>query len=94
MNDSVSVLIVDDSALMRNLIARMVESTPGMSVAERAMNGLFALAHALHRCGSQVVIFHIIQAARDQLAQVVRLGAARLRGQIIQPLLDSGIEPN
>ena len=43
MSDEISVLIVDDSALMRNLIGRMVEDTPGMIVAEKAMNGLFAL---------------------------------------------------
>jgi len=43
VSDEISVLIVDDSALMRNLIGRMVEDTPGMIVAEKAMNGLFAL---------------------------------------------------
>jgi len=41
--DEVSVLIVDDSALMRNLIGRMIEDTPGLAVAEKAMNGVFAL---------------------------------------------------
>jgi len=41
--DEVSVLIVDDSALMRNLIGKMIESTPGLVVAEKAMNGRFAL---------------------------------------------------
>jgi two-component system chemotaxis response regulator CheB len=41
--DEVSVLIVDDSALMRNLIGRMIDSTPGLTIAEKAMNGLFAL---------------------------------------------------
>jgi two-component system chemotaxis response regulator CheB len=41
--DEVAVLIVDDSALMRNLIGRMVEATPGLVVAEKAMNGVFAL---------------------------------------------------
>jgi two-component system chemotaxis response regulator CheB len=41
--DEISVLIVDDSALMRNLIGHMIEDTPGLSVAEKAMNGHFAL---------------------------------------------------
>jgi two-component system chemotaxis response regulator CheB len=41
--DDISVLIVDDSALMRNLIGKMVEATPGLVVAEKAMNGIFAL---------------------------------------------------
>ena len=43
MADEISVLIVDDSALMRNLIGRMVEDTPGLVVADKAMNGVFAL---------------------------------------------------
>nr|AXS01212.1 hypothetical protein [uncultured bacterium] len=43
MADEISVLIVDDSALMRNLIGRMIEDTPGLVVAEKAMNGIFAL---------------------------------------------------
>ncbi|MDR0451889.1 MAG: chemotaxis response regulator protein-glutamate methylesterase [Treponema sp.] len=43
MADEISVLIVDDSALMRNLIGRMVEETPGLVIAEKAMNGHFAL---------------------------------------------------
>jgi two-component system chemotaxis response regulator CheB len=43
MADEVGVLIVDDSALMRNLISKMVEETPGLSVAGTAMNGKFAL---------------------------------------------------
>jgi two-component system chemotaxis response regulator CheB len=43
MAEDVAVLIVDDSALMRNLIGRMVEETPGLVIAEKAMNGRFAL---------------------------------------------------
>jgi len=41
--DEVSVLIVDDSALMRNLIGRMVDETPGLRIGDKAMNGKFAL---------------------------------------------------
>jgi two-component system chemotaxis response regulator CheB len=43
MADEVGVLIVDDSALMRNLISKMVEETPGLAVVGTAMNGKFAL---------------------------------------------------
>nr|AGS52645.1 chemotaxis response regulator protein-glutamate methylesterase CheB [uncultured bacterium contig00043] len=43
MADEISVLIVDDSALMRNLIGHMIDDTPGLTVAEKAMNGIFAL---------------------------------------------------
>ncbi len=41
--DSISVLVVDDSALMRNLISRIIEQSPDLTVAGRAMNGRFAL---------------------------------------------------
>jgi two-component system chemotaxis response regulator CheB len=41
--EDIAVLIVDDSALMRNLIGRMIEATPGLVIAEKAMNGIFAL---------------------------------------------------
>ncbi|MDR0683504.1 MAG: chemotaxis response regulator protein-glutamate methylesterase [Spirochaetaceae bacterium] len=43
MADNISVLVVDDSALMRNLISKMIEATDGLSVADTAMNGKFAL---------------------------------------------------
>jgi two-component system chemotaxis response regulator CheB len=43
MADEIGVLIVDDSALMRNLISKMVEETPGLAVSGTAMNGKFAL---------------------------------------------------
>jgi len=39
----INVLIVDDSALMRNLIGRIIDAAPGMTVVGKAMNGLFAL---------------------------------------------------
>jgi len=43
MSEDIRVLIVDDSAFMRNLIGRIVESTDGLNVAGKAMNGVFAL---------------------------------------------------
>ncbi len=41
--EKISVLVVDDSALMRNLISRMIDQAPDMEVAGKAMNGNFAL---------------------------------------------------
>jgi two-component system, chemotaxis family, protein-glutamate methylesterase/glutaminase len=41
--DTISVLVCDDSALMRNLISRIVNETEGMHVVATAMNGQFAL---------------------------------------------------
>ena len=58
MADEISVLIVDDSALMRNLIGHMVEDTPGMVVAEKAMNGYFAL-QKIPRCNPDVIVLDL-----------------------------------
>lgn len=41
--DDISVAICDDSALMRNLISRVIEETEGLSVAGKAMNGQFLI---------------------------------------------------
>ncbi|GHT50199.1 chemotaxis response regulator protein-glutamate methylesterase [Spirochaetia bacterium] len=43
MADEIGVLVVDDSALMRNLISKMIEATPGLKVLDTAMNGKMAL---------------------------------------------------
>ena len=58
MPEPISVLVVDDSALMRNLISRIVESTPGLKVADKAMNGLFAL-QKIPRCNPDVIVLDI-----------------------------------
>ncbi|HON12914.1 MAG TPA: chemotaxis response regulator protein-glutamate methylesterase [Treponema sp.] len=58
MADEISVLIVDDSALMRNLISRMIEATPGLVIADRAMNGYFAL-QKLERCKPDVIVLDL-----------------------------------
>lgn len=39
----IRVLVVDDSALMRNLVSKIVESAPDLTVVGTAMNGSFAL---------------------------------------------------
>jgi len=58
VTNAVSVLIVDDSALMRNIVSRMIESTPGLAVAERAMNGNFAL-QKIPRCDPDVIVLDL-----------------------------------
>ena len=58
MPEPVSVLVVDDSALMRNLISKIVESSPGLAVADRAMNGVFAL-QKIPRCHPDVIVLDI-----------------------------------
>lgn len=42
--DDISVMICDDSALMRNLIGRIIDDTEGMKVVGKAENGLDLLA--------------------------------------------------
>jgi two-component system chemotaxis response regulator CheB len=56
--DEISVLIVDDSALMRNLIGHMVESTPGLVIADKAMNGHFAL-QKIPRVNPDVIVLDL-----------------------------------
>ncbi len=58
MTDPVSVLVVDDSALMRNLISKIIEATPGLKVADKAMNGVFAL-QKIPRCNPDVIVLDI-----------------------------------
>lgn len=56
--DSISVLIVDDSALMRNLVGRIIERTPGLVIADKAMNGQFAL-EKIPRCNPDIIVLDI-----------------------------------
>lgn len=43
MNDKIKVLIVDDSAFMRNILERMIKTHPDMEVIGKAENGLEAI---------------------------------------------------
>ncbi|HRZ89561.1 MAG TPA: response regulator, partial [Spirochaetia bacterium] len=43
---------------MRNLVSKMIEATPGLKVADRAMNGLFAL-QKIPRCNPDVIVLDI-----------------------------------
>ncbi|WP_178842664.1 chemotaxis response regulator protein-glutamate methylesterase [uncultured Treponema sp.] len=56
--DDISVLVCDDSALMRNVISRVIDSTPGMKVVEKAMNGQF-LINKLEFTKPDVIILDI-----------------------------------
>ncbi|MGP1415011.1 MAG: protein-glutamate methylesterase/protein-glutamine glutaminase [Treponema sp.] len=56
--DDIRVLIVDDSSMMRNLIGKIVESTEGLTVADKAMNGRFAL-QKLERVDPDVIVLDI-----------------------------------
>ncbi|MDR2535069.1 MAG: chemotaxis-specific protein-glutamate methyltransferase CheB [Treponema sp.] len=58
MADDIGVLIVDDSALMRNIIGKMVDATPGLAIAEKAMNGIFAL-RKIPRVNPDVIVLDL-----------------------------------
>jgi two-component system, chemotaxis family, protein-glutamate methylesterase/glutaminase len=58
VTDPVKVLVVDDSALMRNLISKIIEATPGLAVADKAMNGVFAL-QKIPRCDPDAIVLDI-----------------------------------
>ncbi|WP_147623841.1 protein-glutamate methylesterase/protein-glutamine glutaminase [Treponema denticola] len=56
--EDIRVLIVDDSALMRNLIGKIVDATPGLKIADKAMNGRFAL-QKLERVAPDVIVLDL-----------------------------------
>ncbi|MDR0495112.1 MAG: chemotaxis response regulator protein-glutamate methylesterase [Treponema sp.] len=58
VSDEIGVLIVDDSALMRNLIGHMIDDTPGLKVADKAMNGRFAL-DKISRVNPDVIVLDL-----------------------------------
>ncbi len=51
------------------------------------MHLFLPLAHTLKHVGSKVVVLHILNALFNDFSQVVRLGAPRMRGKEIKPLL-------
>lgn len=65
-SSEIGVLIVDDSALMRNIIAKIVDNTPGLVVAGRAMNGQFAL-DKIPVCKPDVIVLDIEMPVMDGL---------------------------
>lgn len=58
MPDPILVLVVDDSALMRNLVSKIVDATPGLRTVDKAMNGIFAL-QKIPRCQPDVIVLDI-----------------------------------
>lgn len=58
MSEEVSVLIVDDSALMRNLLGRIIEKIPGLRIADKAMNGRIAL-EKIPLCNPDIILLDL-----------------------------------
>ncbi|MDC7124764.1 MAG: chemotaxis response regulator protein-glutamate methylesterase [Spirochaetales bacterium] len=58
MGNDISVLVCDDSALMRNLIGRIIEGADGLCLAGKAMNGRFAL-EKLPRLNPDIIVLDL-----------------------------------
>ena len=56
--EDIKVLIVDDSALMRSLIGKIIDGAPGLTVADKAMNGRFAL-QKLERVQPDIIVLDL-----------------------------------
>ena len=56
--EDIKVLIVDDSALMRSLIGKIIDGTPGLAVSDKAMNGRFAL-QKLERVQPDIIVLDL-----------------------------------
>ena len=56
--DDISVLVCDDSALMRNLIGRIVDETTGLKVCGKAENGQ-DLLDKIPQCNPDVILLDI-----------------------------------
>jgi len=87
VSDEITVLIVDDSALMRNLIGHMVEDTPGLTVADKAMNGRFAL-DKIPRVNPDIIVLDL---EMPEMNGIEFLKERKKRGIIIPVVILSSI---
>ena len=55
MENKIKVLVVDDSALMRNLVSKIINSSPNLTVVATAMNGKFAL-EKIPQCNPDIIV--------------------------------------
>lgn len=76
-SQSIRVLVVDDSALMREMICDGIAHTPGMEVVGKASDGEKAL-RALERCAPDVVTLDIQMPNRDGLSTLEGILARRM----------------
>ncbi|HVI49850.1 MAG TPA: chemotaxis response regulator protein-glutamate methylesterase [Candidatus Sulfotelmatobacter sp.] len=71
-NDPVRVMVVDDSAVVRGLITRMLEEDTGLSVVASVGNGQMALS-ALERQSIEVVVLDIEMPVMDGLTALPKM---------------------
>ena len=58
MENKINVLVVDDSALMRNLVSKIINSSPNLNVVATAMNGKFAL-EKIPQCNPDIIVLDV-----------------------------------
>jgi len=71
-SDPVRVMVVDDSAVVRGLVTRMLEEDPGFSVVASVGNGQMAL-NALERQSIEVVVLDIEMPVMDGLTALPKM---------------------
>lgn len=79
---AVSVLIVDDSFIVRTLVRNIVESDPDLKVIGEAENGIVAL-EAMERLSPQVVLLDIEMPKMDGIECLERLQAREDKPKVI-----------
>ncbi|MBX6321386.1 MAG: response regulator, partial [Rhodospirillaceae bacterium] len=80
--DPLRVMVVDDSAVVRGLLTRLLEADGGISVVASVADGRAALAAAT-RTDPEVVVLDADTPATDGLAALARLIAARPDLQVL-----------
>ena len=58
MENKIKVLVVDDSALMRNLVSKIINASPNLTVVATAMNGKFAL-EKIPQCNPDIIVLDV-----------------------------------
>ena len=71
---TIRVMVVDDSALMRKLLAQLLARSPEIEIIDTAMDGQFALDH-LRRVRPDVILMDIDMPRLDGLAALDRIVA-------------------
>ena len=87
MSDSVSVLIVDDSALMRNLVSKFFDDTPNIDVVATARNGIVAFQR-IERFQPDIIILDI---EMPEMNGIEFLKERRKRGILIPVIVLSSL---
>ncbi len=87
MDSKISALIVDDSALMRRMIGKIIEGARGLGVAGKAMNGRFAL-NKIQSLDPDVIILDL---EMPEMNGIEFLKERRLRGIHIPVIILSSL---